>query len=208
MSKIPFSTAKKLGQQICEMCEGILGRAGPFLKEGIYQDLLIHELTLNGFIVNRERVFNCTFLDSEGNKVNIGNNQCMRSDIELVELNAILELKSSSAPTRDDDIWQLKNYLEQRPECGWGIVINFISKFSAMSSPKVQCNLLYKQTTDSSNGIAVHQWNGIEKQYLITKYYTELFETKSYPSKNDIFKECVTANQASSTINITTPTDT
>ena len=31
-------------QNICNICENILANCGPFLKETIYQELLIHEL--------------------------------------------------------------------------------------------------------------------------------------------------------------------
>ena len=129
---------------ICGVCEGILARAGPFLKETIYQDLLIHELNKMNINNSREMVFNYTFKDSDNKDVVICNNQFLRSDIELLELKGILELKSSSASTKEDQIWQLRNYLEHRNNRTWGIVINFISKFGVRTAPKVQCDLLFK----------------------------------------------------------------
>ena len=39
-----MDVALDLFQQICAICLGILLRSGPFLKEAIYQDLLIYEL--------------------------------------------------------------------------------------------------------------------------------------------------------------------
>ena len=78
-----FHAIKSNVQQITGMCERILFTAGPYLKEGIYQDLLVHELRLKNLEPTREMVFNYKFQDSNGEDIRIGNNQFLRSDIEI-----------------------------------------------------------------------------------------------------------------------------
>ena len=101
-----------LSETITGMCEGILLRNGPFLKEGIYQDLLVHELQRNSMVTTRELVFPYRMIDSEGERLMIGNSQSLRSDIELPAFQGILELKSSGSATKDENLFQLRNYLE------------------------------------------------------------------------------------------------
>lgn len=170
----------QLCHELCSICAGILFRCGPFMKETIYQDLLIHELGKLGIETTRELVFNYCFKDSGGTPHTICNNQFLRTDVEIPLHRCILELKSTTAPTKDDQLWQLRNYLENRDDRDWGIVINFISKFGPKTSPKVQCDLLYKtneyhQTTTSGQMI---------RKYNITTIYSE-----SYPMKDDVFQE-------------------
>jgi hypothetical protein len=152
------------------------------MKETVYQELLIHELHIIGMETTRELVFNYCFKDSQRNPCTICNGQFMRTDIEIPKYRCILELKSTTSATKDDQIWQLRNYLDNREDRDWGIVINFISKFSATTSPKVQCDLLYKtnkhhQTTTSGQ--------------MIRKYHIYTVESESYPNKENIFQEHV-----------------
>ena len=57
-----MDTAFDLFQQICAICLGILLRSGPFLKEAIYQDLLIYELRKLGIETTREMVFSYSLI--------------------------------------------------------------------------------------------------------------------------------------------------
>jgi hypothetical protein len=194
-NNLAFPIIKKTAEQITAICERIIFTAGPYLKEGIYQDLLVHELRLKKLDPSREMVFNYKFVDSNGNDLIIGNNQFLRSDIELPSLKGILELKSSGAPTKDDNIWQLRNYLEQRPDRNWGLVINFISKFGSRSAPHVQCDLLVKSGKTYSL-VTTNEESIITNQYFsdrfYSKNYTELsnilvdFEDKDVESTNEI----------------------
>ena len=59
---------------ICNICESILGNCGPFLKETIYQELLIHELTKNNIKATRENVLPYVFKDCDDSNITIGNN--------------------------------------------------------------------------------------------------------------------------------------
>ena len=111
-----YYEARQFTEKIVAICDGILLRAGPYHKEGLYQTLLIHELVKLGIPTTRERVFNMVFKDSEGKDVFVGDNQSLRTDIELPTLKGILELKSSGNSTKDENIWQLRNYLEQRDD--------------------------------------------------------------------------------------------
>ena len=164
---------------ICNICEGILLRSGPFLKEAVYQDLLIHELNKHDIKTTREMVFNYQIKDSEGSDVVICNNQCLRSDIELPEKNGILELKCSSVNAKEDQIWQLRTYLENRADREWGIVVNFINKFGVKTSPKVECVLVVKTNN-------YHEFNHDNTVVNIRQYNTWSIESASYPLKTEI----------------------
>jgi len=195
---ITYREARLILHQITAICDGILLRAGPYHKEGLYQTLLIHELTKLGIVTTRERVFNMVFNDSEGKPVFVGDNQSLRTDIELIELEGIIELKSSGNSTKDDNIWQLRNYLQQRTDCHWGIVVNFISKFGTRTSPEVQCDLLF-QINENKNKHELRRdemssifhndccvpivVDGIE----IPKVWHESLVHRSYPLKETIF---------------------
>ena len=178
--QVTYENAVSHTNEIVRLCQTILFTNGPFLKEGIYQDLLCHELSLLGITNSREYVFPYQMNDSAGERVIIGNGQSLRSDIELSTLGCILELKSTSHSIKDEYIWQLRNYLEQRPECIWGVVINFISKFGVTTSPYVQCHLLYKE------GGFVTVEGAVNKRIKITKYKSYKVESMSYPLKGDI----------------------
>ena len=95
------------------MCDKIMLKNGPYLKEGIYQEMLYHELVIHGLVPKREVVFGAYFIDSEDKQVFIGNGHSLRSDIEIPMNNCILELKSSGNDTKEENIWQLRNYLEK-----------------------------------------------------------------------------------------------
>jgi hypothetical protein len=168
---------------ITSICEGILFRNGPFLKEGVYQDLLVHELQLRTMHPSRELVFPYQLRDLEGDSILIGNSQSLRSDIELPSFQAILELKSSGSNTKDENIFQLRNYLENREDRSWGLLINFVSKFTQNSGPKVQVTLLLKGNADQT----IRCVDASGKEYFINQYYRRDYETQSYPRLVDCF---------------------
>lgn len=173
----------ELSKFITNTCETILFRCGPFLKEGVYQDILVNELQNNSITTSREMVFPYQFRDSQGNPIFIGNSQSLRSDIELTTLGGILELKSSGSATKPENIFQLRNYLENRPDKSWGLLINFISKFSQNTGSKVTCTLLIKgdetQTLDIRN--SQHQ------TVRINRYYRHELESLEYPFSSQLF---------------------
>lgn len=177
---------RKLSQSICHICENILFTTGPFLKEGIYQDILIHELNLKNIQTTRELVFNYKVKDSMGEEIIIGNNQSLRTDIELPKLGGILELKSSGANTKDENISQLRNYLENRNDRYWGLVINFISKVGVRTSSKVQCSLLVKANYVNPDITPLEVTTSIGDIININKYYTENFYSLEYPNNSEI----------------------
>ena len=178
---ISDSDLKKFTQDICYICENILGNCGPYLKETIYQELLIHELNKQNIKATRENVIPYIFKDCDGNDVTIGNNHFMRTDIDLPDIKCILELKQSTSPIKDEHTWQLINYLEQRNDYYWGIIINFINKFGPSTSPTVQCKLLVK----TENFV---EWKtSKEKTIKVRKYKQWVTESKSYLEKKFIF---------------------
>ena len=161
------------------ICDKIMLKNGPYLKEGIYQEMLYHELVIHGLVPKREVVFGAYFIDSEDKQVFIGNGHSLRSDIEIPMNNCILELKSSGNDTKEENIWQLRNYLEQRPDMTYGIVINFVSKFGKReaNTPYVQYDLL------SKTGEVFYENNQrINKYYQYGPLYSN-----PYPAKETIF---------------------
>jgi GxxExxY protein len=161
------------------ICDKIMLQHGPFLKEGIYQEILFHELNELQLQPLREVVFGSYFIDSKGSKIYIGSGHSLRTDIELPKKKCILELKSSGNDTKDENIWQLRNYLEQREDMKYGIVINFVSKFGKRegNNPFVQYDLLVK--TDkfmTERGININQY-----------YHHGPIHSIPYPEKEQIF---------------------
>lgn len=207
---LTYYQVRELATKIVAICDGIQLRAGPYHKEGLYQTLLIHELNKLGLQTTRERVFNMIFKDSDGNDIFVGDNQSLRTDIELPTLNGILELKASNNSTKDENIWQLRNYLDQRGDMNWGIVINFISKFGPRTSPKVQCDIVYPVNQEifdreveaarvrvekgESPEIATintrccgPDYNeGMIRGVQITRIWTETLLSEGYPSDNEL----------------------
>lgn len=168
---------------LTNLCESILLKHGPFLKEGVYQDILVYELQSNHIKTARELVFPYQFIDCQNNPIFIGNCQSLRSDIELPNIKGILELKASSSAIKDENIWQLRNYLENRPDRNWGLVINFMSKFNQNSSSKVQVTLLIK--TASNMSFTMESSNA--QNISIARYYKQDFESREYPSPDNLF---------------------
>ena len=172
-----------LSETITGICGGILLRNGPFLKEGVYQDLLVHELQKNSMVTTRELVFPYRMIDSEGESLMIGNSQSLRSDIELPVFHGILELKSSGSATKDENLFQLRNYLENRQDRTWGLLINFISKFTQNTGAKVQVSLLVKGNETQT----IRNLDSGERVVSIQQYYRKEFESQSYPLMSQLF---------------------
>ena len=174
-----YQEEKNLLNIIKILCDKILLKNGPFLKEGVYQEILYHELEIIDLKPKREVVFSSYFNDFQNKQVYIGNGHSLRTDIEIPLRNCILELKSSGNDTKDENIWQLRNYLEQRIDMKFGIVINFVSKFGKRddNTPYVQYNLLVK--TDEFI---------VESEQKIYKYYHygPIYSNK-YPNMEKIF---------------------
>ena len=174
-TRVTLEEAEQYAEIFCNISMGIMNRVGPFLKESIYRDLLVNELKKLTMATSCELVFNYSFKDSENKEVVIGNNHFLKSDIELLDLNGILELKQSNNITKQENIWQLRNYLEQRSDRHWGVVINFVSKFGQNGvSPHIQCDLLYStgETLPNSN--------------INTYYHSKIISKLKYPNEDDV----------------------
>ena len=195
--KPTLNKIQKIFIDIHQIAEHILLAHGPFLKEGIYQDILVQELNLRKICNTREMVFNYKFNDSFGNQIIIGNNQFLRTDIELNELGGILELKSSGSTSKDENLWQLRNYLENRHDKQWGILINFISKFGPKTSPKVQSSLLVKEEGDNST---FEVMTSVGKKIEINRYYYENLYSLDYPKHNMIFRTSEEIREENATV--------
>lgn len=173
----------EFSRYLTHTCESIMLRCGPFLKEGVYQDILVHELLSNNIMACRELVFPYQFMDAQGNPIFIGNCQSLRSDIELPNFGGVLELKASSSAIKDENVWQLRNYLENRPDRNWGLVINFMSKFTQNSSCKVQLTLLIKTASNMAFTVS----SSSEQNISISRYYKHNFESLEYPTPDNLF---------------------
>ena len=165
MSVINFHKEKDFLRLIKEICDNILLKNGPFLKEGIYQEVLFHELAMLQLLPKREVVFGGYFLDSK--------------DIELPFQKCILELKSLGNDTKEENIWQLRNYLEQRPDMNYGIVINFVSKFGKRegNTPFVQYDML----------VRTGEYYEEDKQKINKYYHYGPITSNPYPTRESIF---------------------
>ena len=181
-----YEQIKTLSDKILDISEKILFTMGPFLKEGIYQDILVSELQSQNMETIRELVFNYKFTNSEGKYIPIGNNQSLRSDIELPQYLGILELKSSGSSTKDENVWQLRNYLENRDDRHWGLVINFVSKFGPKTHPKVEISLLIKKEYLDREESRYQIQTRSQKKIKINKYYLESWSSLPYPKQEDI----------------------
>jgi len=174
-----YREQKNLLTIIKVICDKILLKNGPFLKESIYQEILFHEISQLGLIPKREVVFGIHFQDSSNSHIFIGNGHSLRSDIEIPDRKCILELKSSSNDTKDENIWQLRNYLEQRSDLDYGIVINFVSKFGKKDDnvPFVQYDLLVK----------TNKFINVNEQKINKYYHCGPVNGVKYPNKDQIF---------------------
>ena len=181
-----FEQIKTLSDKILDISEKILFTMGPFLKEGIYQDILVSELQSQNIETIRELVFNYKFSNSEGKYIPIGNNQSLRSDIELPQYLGILELKSSGSSTKDENVWQLRNYLENRDDRNWGLVINFVSKVGPRTHPKVEVSLLIKREYLDREESRYQIQTRSQKKIKINQYYLESWSSLPYPKQEDI----------------------
>jgi len=169
-------------KSLLPMCQAILERSGPFHKEGTYQSLLMHELGIMGVHATKEWSFGMKFKDSLGKEIRVGDNQSLRTDIELDDLSGLLELKATHSKLKDENIWQLKNYLDQRPELTWGVVINFISKYTDSESPKVEMAFMYKIEDSGDVKELIHNGNK-----MIRYWYEDGIESEQLPDQGAIF---------------------
>jgi hypothetical protein len=141
------------------------------MTEKFYQHILIANLYACGYKnIIYEDVFTYNFTDMHGNPVRVGHGMNARTDVELLDLNVILELKSSSGPTKQENFAQCRNYLIHRPDVQVGIVINFISKETNDSSPYTQIDVMMK----TGNMITVKPGHDLPEFYEFATKYTEL----------------------------------
>jgi len=102
---------------------------GPHMEEKYYQHVMIRNLQRMGYTNTvYEDVFTYTFRDMLGNPMKVGHGMNARTDIELPDLKAIFELKSTTSATTDKQIAQCRNYMNHRDDIDVGYIINFISK--------------------------------------------------------------------------------
>jgi len=150
--------AKSCARFIAEIAAMLFARVGPYHKEGLYQDLLCHELAIKGFQPVKECVQSMKYKDSTGKTITIGNNQSSRTDIEFRDefMKTILELKSTKKRIDSDMLYQLKHYLDGREDRDWGMLINFISNENIEGGKDrntgVECYFIHKTETYIPSG--------------------------------------------------------
>lgn len=170
MNKISLYEAMDFTESLAHDAFRVLQQVSPYQKEGIYQDVLIKELEKINIRTRREIVYTYIY----GEDQTLGNNHCMRTDIELPDKQCILELKSLSNTTKTENLFQLRSYLEQIPKYHWGIVVNFISKYGNDVSPYVECTMLYR--------------NDEELPHVGHSYSTKTYTSDLYPKLDTIFQ--------------------
>ena len=161
----------KLINSLTEICYWTQLKVGPHMTEKFYQHILIANLYACGYKnIIYEDVFTYNFTDMHGNPVRVGHGMNARTDVELLDLNVLLELKSSSGPTKQENFAQCRNYLIHRPDVQVGIVINFISKETNDSSPYTQIDVMMK----TGNMITIKPGHDLPEFYEFATKYTEL----------------------------------
>ena len=161
----------KLINSLTEICYWTQLKVGPHMTEKFYQHILIANLYVCGYKnIIYEDVFTYNFTDMHGNPVRVGHGMNARTDVELLDLNVILELKASSGPTKQENFAQCRNYLIHRPDVQIGIVINFISKETNDSSPYTQIDVMMK----TGNMITIKPGHDLPEFYEFATKYTEL----------------------------------
>ena len=164
---------------LCGVAQHGMTQLGPSQKEGIYQEKLQydmkHQLNISS---TREQVMPIRFEDEDGNQVTLGNGQFLRTDIELLDnyKGILLELKATHAPIKEEQLHQLKNYLDQRQDLSSGMVINYNSNYGKKdeSVPRVEIVLLMKTN-------AFIEFNGVK----ICKYHLYEISKNAYPPMKD-----------------------
>ena len=126
----------------------------------------------------------------------IGNNQGARTDIELPQLNCIIEMKATNNITKEEVFWQLRNYLEQRDDRDWGIIVNFVSKKigKGLKGPRVELFMMIKTdrfVTTQHSLSAMNNYNElvktIESNMRIYQTYGPI-KTQCVPSREELFE--------------------
>tara|TARA_B100000902_G_scaffold370073_1_gene394876 strand:+ start:608 stop:1348 length:741 start_codon:yes stop_codon:yes gene_type:complete len=179
--------AKNTAKQIAEMAAGVFARVGPYHKEGLYQDMLCHELSIKGLRPVKECVQSIKYKDSTGKTITIGNNQSARTDIEFHDefMKTILELKSTKKKIDSDMLYQLKHYLDGREDRDWGMLINFISNEKVEGgkgrNTGVECYFIHKTETYIPSG-----YGAKTRTYICEDVSHNLLG--EYPSMQTIFK--------------------
>lgn len=184
-----------------EICEIIQHSAGLYHKEGLYQDMVIKYLRSwynRDFEYLRETVFPWKFMNPDGtDKFIIGNNQGARTDIELPQLNCIIEMKATNNITKEEVFWQLRNYLEQRDDRDWGIIVNFVSKKigKGLVGPRVELFMMIKTNrfvTTQHSLSAINNYNNnlvktTKSNMRIYQTYGPI-KTQCVPSREELFE--------------------
>ena len=162
--------------KLCDIAARGMTKLGPFHKEGIYQEMLQCDMKQQLNISStREQVMAIRSVDGNGNPITLGNGQFLRTDIELLDTykGILLELKATHASIKEEQLHQLKNYLDQRDDLKSGMVINYNSSYGKKdnSVPSVEMILLMK--TDE-----FVEFNGVK----ICKYHLYEVSNNSYPA--------------------------
>lgn len=202
----PLTKDKKTAQKtifllaLKEICEIIQHSAGLYHKEGLYQDMVIKYLRRwynRDCEYLRETVFPWKFMNPDGtDKFIIGNNQGARTDIELPQLKCIIEMKATNNITKEEVFWQLRNYLEQRDDRDWGIIVNFISKKigKGVNGPRVELFMMIKTNRFVTTQHSLSAMNNYNEMLKTTKSNMRIYQTygpiktQCVPSREELFE--------------------
>lgn len=180
--KLSYKNMKSFSCDICRLAAKGMTQLGPYNNEALYQQKLVKDLGDRNIRSRSETVFAPSCINSHtGEREYYGGHQSFRTDVEFETPSlkgGFLELKSTNAKIKPQHKFQCINYLNQRPDLNWGIVVNYVSDLK--SGSWVETILFMK----SDNTIMFE--NGVEINTFLGPYE---FSIKSYPGESDFTTE-------------------
>ena len=184
--KISLEKLHEFGGVVLNLAANGMTELGLCLNEAIYQAKLCMDLQNTIFMgeeirCKKEQVIPIKVMNiKNGEQEQLGNGHFFRLDVEFINSNlkgGILELKSMTTATSIKQEYQLRNYLNQREDLCWGMVVNYISEFSKKNGPRVEVTIFMKTGQYSMfNNIA------------LTKFFpVKVISKRTYPDEEELF---------------------
>ena len=153
IAKLSLEKLHEFGDVVLNLAANGMTELGLCLNEAIYQAKLCMDLQNTSFMgegirCKKEQVIPINVMNIKtGEQEQLGNGHFFRLDVEFVNptlKGGILELKSTTTATNVKQEIQLRNYLNQREDLYWGMVVNYISEFSKKNGPRVEITIYMK----------------------------------------------------------------
>ena len=188
IAKLSLEKLHEFGNVVLNIAATGMTELGLYLNETIYQAKLCMDLQNISFMgeeirCKKEQVIPIKVMNiKNGEQEQLGNGHFFRLDVEFINSmlkGGILELKSTTTATNIKHEYQLRNYLNQREDLDWGMVVNYISEFSKKNGPRVEVTIYMKSGQYTMfNNIA------------LTKFFpVKVISKRSYPDEEELFVE-------------------